>query len=222
MRINKYIALATGISRRSADDAIQQGRVKVNGQLVQSGLSLEEGDTVTLDGQLVEPRQEHTTIMLNKPPGYVVSRDGQGSLTIYDLLPQELYRLKPIGRLDKDSSGLLLLTDDGQLANHLTHPRYQKTKVYEILLNKPLQADDLQMITQKGVKLDDGPSRFELKPASHGQELTAILTEGRNRQIRRTFEALGYKVARLHRTKFGDYELPDGLKPGEFSSRQAD
>lgn len=222
MRINKYIAQATGISRRAADDAIQQGRVKVNGYPVQAGLAVVDGDVVTLDGQALQPRQEHTTIILNKPTGYVVSREGQGSQTIYNLIPQNLHHLKPVGRLDKNSSGLLLLTNDGQLANRLTHPSFQKSKIYELLLNKPLQPEHLKTITDTGVSLDDGISRFVLKPTANTKEWTAELKEGRNRQIRRTFEALGYRVVKLHRTKFGDYELPDGLRPGESNSSQAD
>lgn len=214
MRINKYLALATGISRRAADNAIQEGRVLVNGSPIQPGQDVSEADNVTLDNTPVKQQQNRTTIILNKPTGFVVSRDGQGSETIYGLLPANLHRLKPVGRLDKDSSGLLLLTDDGQLANQLTHPRFQKTKVYELRLDKPLAAKDWQAITQNGVNLEDGPSRFGLKGA--GEIWTAILTEGRNRQIRRTFAARGYTVKKLHRTKFGDYALPTDLEAGGF------
>lgn len=220
MRINKYLALATGISRRAADSAIQEGRVLVNGSPPQPGQDVSEADNITLDNSPVEQQQNHTTIILNKPTGFVVSRDGQGSQTIYELLPANLHRLKPVGRLDKDSSGLLLLTDDGQLANRLTHPRFQKTKVYELRLDKPLSVKDWQAITQSGVNLEDGPSRFELASAIPNQtiNLIATLKEGRNRQIRRTFAALGYTVKKLHRTKFGDYTLPMDLDSGRFKA----
>lgn len=218
MRINKFLAQATGISRRAADSAIQQGRVTVNGAPVHPGQDVADTDSVTLDNNPVKQQHSHTTIILYKPTGFVVSREGQGSRTIYELLPVNLHRLKPVGRLDKDSSGLLLLTDDGQLANSLTHPRYEKTKVYELQLDQPLAVKDWQTITQKGVNLEDGPSRFHLTAADHGQNLEwiATLREGRNRQIRRTLDALGYKVKKLHRTKFGDYELPTDLEIGNF------
>jgi 23S rRNA pseudouridine2605 synthase len=147
--------------------------------------------------------------MLNKPVGYVCSRNGQGSKTVYDLLPPEYQQLKTVGRLDKDSSGLLLLTNDGQLAQELTHPSQQKRKVYEVTLDKPLQPLHRQMISDHGVSLEDGPSKLELERQHDGDDTKWIVTmhEGRNRQIRRTFAALGYEVIQLHRTKFGNYQL---------------
>ena len=115
MRINKYVALATGMSRRAADRAIDEGRVQVNGQVPSAGQAVADSDSVTLDNSVITTDVKIQTIMLNKPVGYVCSRDGQGSRTIYDLLPSELHHLKPVGRLDKNSSGLLLMTNDGQL-----------------------------------------------------------------------------------------------------------
>jgi 23S rRNA pseudouridine2605 synthase len=157
--------------------------------------------------------------MLNKPTGYVVSRDGQGSLTIYDLLPPELHSLKPIGRLDKDSSGLLLLTNDGQLAQELTHPKYQKTKIYEVTLSTPLQPLHRQMISDRGLQLTDGPSKLELERITDGndKDWRVHMHEGRNRQIRRTFAALGYSVQTLHRTHFGSYVL-GSTKPAAYKT----
>lgn len=210
MRINKYIALCTGVSRRAADDIIVRGRVLVNGQAPQPGHDVSDTDVVTLSGRVITPAVK-TTLMLNKPAGYVVSRDGQGSKTIYQLLPDEYHHLKPVGRLDKDSSGLLLLTNDGDLANDLTHPSKEKTKVYEVTLLKPLQPLHHQMITDHGVMLDDGPSKLQLQRKTEGDNRDWIVKmhEGRNRQIRRTFSALGYEVAKLHRTHFGSYSLDD-------------
>jgi 23S rRNA pseudouridine2605 synthase len=214
MRLNKFIAQATGLSRRAADTAIEQGRVAVNGQQALMGQQLVEGDAVTLDNQPVTPDVKPLTIILNKPVGYVCSRNGQGSQTIYDLLREELHILKPVGRLDKDSSGLLLLTNDGELANQLTHPRYQKTKIYEITLDKPLQPLHQQMITDNGVMLDDGPSKLHIQKLDKaGKQLRITMYEGRNRQIRRTFAAVGYEVIALQRTTFGKYQL-DGLSAG--------
>lgn len=211
MRLNKFLASATGMSRRAADGAIQAGRVRVNGAPAQLGQVLADRDVVMLDNQPLATTDSIATIMLNKPPGYVVSRNGQGSKTIYNLLPPRYQHLKPIGRLDKDSSGLLLLTNDGQLANELTHPSKQKTKVYEVELDKPLAPLHQQMITDYGVLLDDGPSKLRLESLSvqSRKKWRVIMHEGRNRQIRRTFASLGYKVTSLHRTQFGPYSLDD-------------
>lgn len=204
MRINKFVASASGLSRRAVDQAIAGGRVCINDRLVLVGQSVGDSDNVTLDGQTLRPPAFTTTIMLNKPIGYVVSRDGQGSPTIYDLLPTELHRLKPVGRLDKDSSGLLLLTNDGQLAQRLAHPSFQKEKVYEVELEYPLKSADKQKIEQE-ITLSDGLSKLDL--SGSGIRWTVRLSEGRNRQIRRTFAALNYRVIKLHRTKFGNFAL---------------
>lgn len=213
MRINKYLAQATGLSRRASDAAITAGRVTINEKPAKLGDEVADNDAVTLDGRPVQI-QARQLIMLNKPPGYVCSRAGQGSRTIYDLLPPQFHHLKPIGRLDKDSSGLLLLTDDGDLANRLTHPRYAKTKVYEVKLDKPLSAAERDSIG-KGIQLDDGLSKLKLKPSDENNwQIT--MSEGRNRQIRRTFSAIGHHVAELHRTQFGPYRL-EGLESGRYA-----
>jgi 23S rRNA pseudouridine2605 synthase len=216
MRINKFIASATGISRRAADAAIEQTRVLVNDQPPSAGQDIGSTDTVTLDGRVISPQVKTTTIMLNKPVGYVCSRAGQGSQTIYDLLPSELHQLKPIGRLDKNSSGLLLLTNDGQLAYELTHPTHQKLKVYDVTLDKPLQPLHRQMISDYGVTLDDGQSKLALERIEGETSWRVTMHEGRNRQIRRTFAALGYEVRELHRITFGGYSLNE-LASGEYS-----
>lgn len=209
MRLNKYIAAATTLSRRAADDAIAQNRVRVNDQLPTPGQQISDSDQVTLDGVAITPDVNTITIMLNKPVGYVCSRDGQGSRTVYDLLPIELHTTKPVGRLDKDSSGLLLMTTDGQLAHQLTHPSFVKFKVYEIVLDKALQPLHRQMISDYGVALEDGVSKLELERLHDGDDMhwRVQMHEGRNRQIRRTFASLGYTVTGLHRTQFGDYSL---------------
>lgn len=206
MRLNKYVAQATGLSRRAADAAISQGRVRINSRQASLGDSINPDDQVSLDGNTLVPATK-STLMLNKPAGYVCSRKGQGAKTIYDLLPDEFHTLKPVGRLDKDSSGLLLLTNDGELANQLTHPRYSKTKVYEIQLDKPLAPLHQQMITDHGVQLDDGPGKLSLQKGESPRHWQVTMSEGRNRQIRRTFAALGYHVTKLHRTQFGTYKL---------------
>jgi 23S rRNA pseudouridine2605 synthase len=209
MRINKFLAQATGMSRRAADKAVEEGRVSVNGAPPQTGQAVSDTDEVLLDGQQLTSSTATQSIILNKPRGYVVSRDGQGNKTVYELLPPELHHLKPIGRLDKDSSGLLLLTNDGQLAQELTHPKYQKTKIYEVTLSTPLQPLHRQMISDHGIQLSDGPSQLLLERMEEGNDKAwrVRMHEGRNRQIRRTFASLGYSVQTLHRTHFGNYQL---------------
>ncbi|MGH7237849.1 MAG: pseudouridine synthase, partial [Candidatus Saccharimonadales bacterium] len=176
----------------------------INSAPAQPGQAVDDQDIVKLGGQILAQPAETQTILFNKPAGYIVSRNGQGSPTIYDLLPAEFHNLKPIGRLDKDSSGLLLLTNDGQLANKLTHPKFLKQKIYEIELNKPLAVSDQSKIEQ-GIILADGRSRLSLKGL--GKTWTITMHEGRNRQIRRSFAALGYQTIKLHRTQFGNYYL---------------
>jgi 23S rRNA pseudouridine2605 synthase len=206
MRLNQYIALHTGISRRSADKLIKEGRVSVNGQAPLIGHQVEPHDKVEVSGLKIKHKIKLVTIILNKPAGYVCSRAGQGSKTVYELIPEEMSHLKPVGRLDKDSSGLLLMTNDGSLANQLTHPYHQKRKIYEVRLSKSLTPHDKANI-EVGVDLEDGPSNLELKGS--GAKWSVIMHEGRNRQIRRTFAALGYKVEKLHRIQFGNYSLED-------------
>jgi 23S rRNA pseudouridine2605 synthase len=132
---------------------------------------------------------------------------------VYDLLPSEYHHLNPVGRLDKDSSGLLLLTNDGQLAYELTHPKFEKTKVYQVALDKPLTDSDRQHITA-GIDLEDGLSRLKLEKQASSTEWLVKMSEGRNRQIRRTFAAAGYTVKKLNRIRFGDYDL-GGLPQGK-------
>ncbi len=224
MRINRFLAAATGISRRSADMAIEQGQVSVNGKPATIGKDISDQDVVIYQGQTVRILDDTQlqVIILNKPAGYVCSRNGQGSHTIYELLPERLWQLKPVGRLDKDSSGLLLLTNDGNLAHQLTHPSFLKIKQYDIILNKALAPLHHQMIVDHGIQLDDGPSRLRLARKIEGDDTTWQVTmhEGRNRQIRRTFAALGYTVIKLHRTSFGPYELRDLKEGGYTQSRR--
>lgn len=203
MRLNKFVALATGMSRRKADQLIASGHIMVNNQPAMLGQTVNKTDVVTHNGATLKLK-EITTIMLNKPVGYVCSRDGQGSRTIYDLLPTKFHSLKPVGRLDKDSSGLLLLTNDGDLANKLTHPSHQKNKVYQVQLNTPLSPEHKASL-EKGIELDDGQSILQLKGKNKNWQVS--IHEGRNRQIRRTFSALGYTVDKLHRDIFGEYKL---------------
>lgn len=215
MRINKFVAAASGLSRRAADSAISEGRVQVNGSLPSLGQTIGDNDVVFLDGKQLSEPQKPLTIMLNKPVGYVASRDGQGSKTVYDLLSAEYHSLKPVGRLDKDSSGLLLLTNDGAMAHQLTHPSFSKQKLYIATLDKPLSEADRSEL-EYGVRVEDYTSRLGLSPLG-GNDWQVKLAEGKNRQIRRTFAALNYTVTKLHRTDFGDYSLGN-LASGSFQT----
>ena len=216
MRINKFIAHSTGLSRRKADDLVNTQQVCINGIVATNGDSVSESDTVTLNKRRLSLPNVHVTILLNKPTGYVCSRNGQGSKTIYDILPKKFHHLKPIGRLDKNSSGLLLLTTDGVLSQKLSHPSYQKTKVYEVCLDKPLSILHWEEIHEQGIMLTDGLSKLFLERLEpfNDKNWQVTMREGRNRQIRRTFAALGYEVIKLHRTQFGNYKL-DKLNIGE-------
>jgi 23S rRNA pseudouridine2605 synthase len=212
MRLNQYIAASTQLSRRAADQAIADGRVSVNGHPAELGQTVSLDDQIVLDSKKLKPLPV-LNIALNKPEGYITSRRKQGQApTIYELLPPGYGYLNPVGRLDKESSGLLILTNNGQLAHKLAHPSAGKWKEYLVTLDRPLQSGDFAKL-QAGVDLEDGISLLEI--AGTKQPLTVRLQEGRNRQIRRTFAALGYNVATLHRTKIGKLTL-GSLKPGEY------
>jgi len=218
-RLNKYLAFHLGLSRREADDLISKGSVLVNDAKAELGGRVEDGQKVYVRGKLVEPKTAYTYLALNKPEGYVSSRKQQGDTpTLYSLLPQEFHTLKPVGRLDKDSSGLLLLTDDGDFAFQMTHPKFYKVKTYDVSLGAPLEPLHQQMISDYGIQLEDGPSKLSLQSEDDSRKnWTVTMHEGRNRQIRRTFSALGYGVTKLHRTNFGNYSL-NGLKSGSYEA----
>lgn len=217
-RLNKYLAFRLGVSRRDADSMIASGRITVNGKLAIIGQRVDDNDKVQVDGLAmggVAPKP--TYVLFNKPVGYVSSRRQQGSApTLYNLLPSSLHHLKTVGRLDKDSSGLLLLSDDGDFILRMTHPKYQKDKIYITTINRPLAPLHQQMISDFGITLDDGTSQMTLERLDDSRTKWQVtMHEGRNRQIRRTFAALGYTVTALHRTNFGKYALDD-IKPGEY------
>lgn len=216
MRINKFIAHATGLSRREADERVARGRVTINGQTASMGSQVTDTDAVQVDGKSIHSATTYAYIVLNKPTGYLSSRRSQGGApTIFELLPEKYRPLKPVGRLDKDSSGLIILTDDGDFAFRMTHPSFHKVKVYEVALDKPLEPLHQQMISDFGIQLEDGTSKFHVEKLND-EEYTVTMHEGRNRQIRRTFAALGYTVTKLHRTQFGNYSL-ENIDVGSFA-----
>ncbi len=183
------------------------------------GQTVDERAAVTLDGQPVTPRPSFTYVIVNKPVGFVSSRVRQGDdPTIYGLLPSEFKTLRIAGRLDRDSCGLLLLSDDGSFIQAITHPSTGKFKRYELTLESPMSESDVAKLVA-GVKLTDGLSRVKVVAAA-GKHLTVELAEGRNRQLRRTFGALGYTITKLRRTNIGVFEL-GGLASGKWRETDA-
>lgn len=217
IRLNKFLAERLGVSRREADDLIAAKRIFVDEKPAGLGTKIDKNNKVCYNKKIIPFETDFLYIAFNKPAGYVCSRRAQGvTPTLYDLLPKEYRKLKTVGRLDKDSSGLILLTNDGDFAFQMTHPKFHKEKIYEVELDRPLEPLHQQMISDYGVMLDDGPSKFlVIKDGAQSRASYVVkISEGRNRQIRRTFAALGYKVTHLHRVQFGKYQLTS-LKPGK-------
>ncbi len=239
MRLNKFLAHAGVASRRAADKLIAAGRVQVNGRIVREmGVQVDPArDQVAVDGKPVRSRQgAYTYLLLNKPAGVITSRkDPARRQTVMDLVPARYHRLHPVGRLDYLSEGLVLLTDDGDLTQRLSHPSFQHEKEYWVQTDGPVPNVILYRF-RKGVELADGVARarvrrlgkipaqqrFWLADDPRRPWLAFILTEGRNRQIRRMCEALEIPVRRLVRVRMGSIHLGD-IKPGEWrlaSARQ--
>lgn len=211
MRLAKYLAHAGVASRRAAEDLIAQGRVHVDRALITTPVFfVEPGMKVYVDGERVGDLEDRSSVVyaLNKPTGVIsTSYDPQGRTTVTDFAPPEAGRVYPVGRLDIDSSGLLLITNDGDLAHKLTHPSFEVPKTYEVRIAKPpISRRDVEEL-RRGVMLDDGwtlPAEAEhTGPAT----LTLTLREGRNRQVRRMCEAVGHPVKELRRVRFGTLEL---------------
>jgi 23S rRNA pseudouridine2605 synthase len=218
LRLNKYLALSLGVSRREADNLIAGGKVSINSTTAKLGSRFVMGDKISVNGKLITGETKYEYIALNKPVGYVCSRRQQGdNPTIYELLPKNLHHLKPVGRLDRDSSGLILLSNDGDFTFRMTHPSFIKIKIYKVRLDRDLEPLHQQMISDYGVNLEDGVSKLSLEKLNENDRRDWVVTmhEGRNRQIRRTFNSLGYSVKKLHRTNFGNYALGD-IKSGEY------
>ena len=221
MRLQKYLAQAGVASRRQAEEMIRAGRVRVNGKIVAAmGFQVEAGqDKVTVDGRAVAATEKKVYILLYKPPGYVTTvHDPQGRPRVMDLVRDIPARLYPVGRLDYNTAGLLLLTNDGELTLRLTHPRYQVPRTYRALVRG---IPDINTIThlRRGVKLEDGPAaptRVDLRQIYQGNALIELtLKEGRNREVRRMLAAVGHPVMRLQRVQFAFLTLA-GLKPGQY------
>lgn len=213
-RLQRLISRAGIASRRKAEELILAGRVTVNGKPAVLGQRAGPRDDVRVDGKALKPPRQSVTYLLNKPRGIVTTASDEfGRPTVLTLVPATP-GLHPVGRLDRDSEGLLLLTTDGDLTLLLTHPRYQHQKEYRLWCKQGTVAGEALARLQQGVTLDDGPARaLEARPAPGGA--VVVLTEGRKRQVRRMLAAVGYDVERLLRTRFGALEL-GGLQPGEW------
>ena len=217
MRLNAYLARSGVASRRRADELIRDGRVRVNGEPGELNTVVGRHDVVEVDGARVE-RQRLAYVLLNKPSGVVTTAsDPQGRRTVVDLVPLEP-RVVPVGRLDIDTTGALLLTNDGDLAHRLAHPRYGVPKIYEVDVAGSPSADVVARL-RDGVELDDGPTAPArvrvLGRGPHWTRLELTLHEGRNRQVKRMCEAVGHPVRRLRRTRYSALDV-DGLAIGEW------
>ncbi len=228
MRVNKFLAYSGVASRRGADQLIKDGVVKINGRICSPGDEVETGDTVTVNGKPVNVVKKYDYYIMNKPKGYVCTvKDDKGRKTVMDLLPQNAKRLFPVGRLDYDTEGLLLLTNDGDLTYKLTHPKNEVPKTYMVKTEKPVSDDDLIKL-RAGVYIDGVKTKKcnvrLIESSKNGSKLHITITEGRNRQVRKMFEAVNNNVDFLKRIKIGDLVLT-GLNRGEvrqLSAREID
>lgn len=214
MRLNRFLAHAGVASRRSSEDLIRAGRVTVNGALVTNlATQVSEKDAVKVDGRLLRTQQS-LTALLHKPAGYVCSAsDEAGRKTIFDLLPRNWPRLFHVGRLDKESEGLLIVTNDGDLALRLTHPRFKIEKEYEVDLDRPFAFEDREKLL-RGLHILGGRAKVERVNKLSQTRLRLVLRQGIKRQIRLMLYQLGYEVKRLIRTRIGDLAL--NLPPGQW------
>ena len=217
-RLNKYIASSGLCSRRKADELIEDGHVLVNGKRVKElGFSVQPKDKVFVDGKLIHP-VKHEYYRFYKPAGYITTSDDEkGRKTIYDILPENLHHLKPVGRLDKDSTGLIILTNDGDLINELTHPSAKVPKLYRVTINGKISQNDIDTM-YKGIEIEPGKNAYAqvdvLDFDNTHTVMEILLYQGLNRQIRKMFEYLGFEVLTLKRIQHAIFNL-DGLKRGD-------
>lgn len=219
MRINKFLAYSGVASRRGADKLIEEGVVKINGRICSAGDDVDVGsDSVSVNGKQVNVVKKFDYYIMNKPKGYVCTvKDDKGRKTVMDLLPANAKRLFPVGRLDYDTEGLLILTNDGDLTYKLTHPKNEVPKTYLVKTEKPVSDEDLMKL-RSGVYVDGVKTKKcnvrVVETLKTGSKLHITITEGRNRQVRKMFEAVNNNVDFLKRIKIGDLTLT-GLNRGE-------
>lgn len=218
MRVQRALALAGVASRRAAERLIEEGRVQVNGQIATVGQQVDESDTVTVDGKRVVSEATRTYLVYKAVGKVSTVSDPEGRATVLEGLPTDV-RLYPVGRLDMNTSGVLLVTNDGELSHRLMHPSFEIPKVYETLVEGKVSADTIRIL-RRGVELEDGvtsPARVEAMERLHpgGTWLRIEIHEGRNRQVRRMCEAVGHPVKRLQRTRYAGLSAGK-LKVGEW------
>lgn len=225
MRINKFLAYSGVASRRAADELINDGVVKINGKVCSLGDDVDVGsDKVTVNGKPVNVVKKYDYYIMNKPKGYVCTvKDDKGRKTVMDLLPTNAKRLFPVGRLDYDTEGLLILTNDGELTYKLTHPKNEVPKTYLVKTEKPVSDEDLSKL-RSGVYIDGVKTKKcnvrLVESYKDGAKLHITISEGKNRQVRKMFEAVGNCVDFLKRIKIGDLTLT-GLDRGEVRQLNA-
>ncbi len=213
MRVNAYLARCGVASRRRADELVKAGRVRVNGRVAELNTYVGPGDLVEVDGRRVQPSPP-AYLLLHKPAGVLTTaRDPQGRPTVLDLV-RHPSRVVPVGRLDRDTTGALLLTNDGELAHRLAHPRYRVDKVYEVEVEGEPSPEALERL-RRGVELEDGRSAPARVRRLGPSRLEITLHEGRKHQVKRMCAAVGHPVVRLHRARYAGLGL-QGLAPGEW------
>ncbi len=226
IRLQKYLSMCAVASRRKAEELIAQGKVKVNGKVAQIGDKISpKHDTVTVSGRKIVGSRKHYYIMLHKPRGYITTMDDEmGRKCVAELVRDVGARVYPVGRLDKDSEGLLLMTNDGEFANHMTHPSKHIPKTYRVTV-RPDVTEDMLTAFATGMEID---GRITAPADAHIIEkqdnrvvMEIVLYEGRNRQIRKMCESLGLEVARLKRTSMGSLKL-GMLPPGKWRELKED
>lgn len=222
-RLNKFIASSGLCSRRKADEYITEGKVTVNGKvIVELGFQIGTKDVVKLSGKIIKP-QKLDYYRFYKPAGYITTSDDEkGRKTIYDVIPPELKHLKPVGRLDKDSTGLIIMTNDGELINQMTHPSLKIPKIYLVQINNKITPEDgekmyngIEIETDTGEKRTAYAEVFPVEITNKSSMLRVTLYQGINRQIRKMFAALGFEVISLKRIQHATITI-DGLKRGQI------
>lgn len=218
-RLNKYIASSGICSRRAADELIESGKVMVNGKVVKElGFKVEAKDKVFVEKKLIHP-VKNEYYRFYKPAGYITTMDDEkGRKTIYDILPENLNHLKPAGRLDRESTGLLILTNDGELLHLLTHPTAKVPKIYLVQIESQITNSDLKELSN-GIEIEPGKKAFAdvevLENSKNSTVMRITLYQGMNRQIRKMFQYLGHEVKSLKRIQHATITL-EGLRRGEF------
>ena len=225
MRINKFLASCGIASRRACDEIIAEGRVKINGKVCTQGAEVDEiSDSVSVDGKKVQLKKKFEYYIMNKPKGYITTvKDDKDRKTVMDLLPKNIGRVFPVGRLDYDTEGLLILTSDGDLANRLTHPRNEVTKTYLVKIEGVISEETVNILRRGAIIDGVKTKKCNIKIVETSKEYTKLhvtISEGRNRQVRKMFESVGKNVDFLKRIKIGQLSLR-GLDRGSVRKLSA-